>query len=51
MKKLLKENKTLTQIVNDHPSARPGGRIHQSISRNLLPKIRLKMKLPQRFLR
>jgi len=36
MKQLLEENETLTQIVT--------GRFHQSISRNLLQKIRLKRK-------
>jgi len=45
MKTLLEENETLTQIVNEarHPPARPTERIHQSISRNFLRKIQLKI--------
>ena len=39
-KKVLEENETLTQIVND--TGRPPGRIHQSISRSVLKKILLK---------
>jgi len=42
MKKLLEENETLKQIVND--TGRPPARVHQSISRKTLRKIRLKMK-------
>ena len=41
MKKLLEENETLTQIVND--TGRPHG-FHQSISRTFSSKIRLKIK-------
>jgi len=40
MKKLLEENETLTQIVNN--AGHPPGWFHQSISRNFLRKIRLK---------
>ena len=48
MRKLLEENETLTQIVNDtrRPTACPPTRIvHQSISGNFLRKIRLKIML------
>jgi len=41
MKKLLEENKTLTQIVYDAGRISPG-RIHQSMSQNFLRIIRLK---------
>jgi len=41
MNKLLQENKTLTQIVKD--AGRKDG-FHQSISRNFLRKIRLKIR-------
>ena len=41
MEKLLEENKTLTQIVNDtrRPPVHPDG-FHQSISRNFLYKVK-----------
>ena len=48
MKNVLEENKTLTQIVYDagrppaQQHAQPPERIHQSISRNVRRKIRLK---------